>query len=546
MDGITDHPAALLVAGAAFLLLCGLVAWQRLRCLKRARRDRELLRELAAGRDLLAAVFEATSDAILVLDEDFRVVSANRTAAARFGCEVDAFIGREILTLTDPAIVESRRGRYRQALETGRPVAFRDVRVGRTLENVLHPLPPDAGGARRLAVYARDVTRELASRQMLAESRDRLAKILRLTPVGIAIATYPDSRYLEVNEAFLAGTGYSRQQVLSRTPEELGFSVAPADRARIEEALAGEGLIQNIELDYRRQDGGSGTVLFSGITLEAYGQPCMLSVIVDITDRKAMEHALLLAKDEAEAASQTQLRFLSVMSHEVRTPMNTILGMVDLLRDSGISPRQEEFLAALEQAGEGLLALLSDILDVSRIQSGRLRLARKAYDPRVLAREALAAFAGRAATKGLRLSFVEAPDAPQAAVGDPARIRQILDNLLDNAVKFTREGVIRLDIGREQDAANTPRLCFAVTDTGVGIPPEKQARIFEPFAQADGAATSRPFGGTGLGLTVSAMLARSMGGRLRLASRPGEGSVFTVTLPLALPDTTREDATVPL
>ena len=538
-----DHPAALVVAGVVFLVLCGLVTWQRLRCLKRTRRDRELLRELTTGRDLLEAVFEATSDAILVLDENFRVVSANRTAAARFGCDMDAFIGCEILTLTDPAIMESRRDRYRLALETGRPIAFRDVRDGRSLENVLHPLPPGPGGERRLAVYARDVTRELASRQMLAESRDRLAKILRLTPVGIAIATSPDNRYLEVNETFLAGTGYTRQDVIGRTPEELGFSIVPADRARIENALASEGLIQNIELEYRLRGGDKGTVLFSAITLEAYGQPCMLSVIVDITVRKAMEQALLLAKDEAEAASQTQLRFLSVMSHEVRTPMNTILGMVDLLRDSGLTSRQEEFLAALEQAGEGLLALLSDILDVSRIQSGRLRLAREPFQPCALAREALAAHAARAEAKGLALSLVEAQDAPQEAVGDPARIRQILDNLLDNAVKFTRVGAVRLNVGLERDAAKVVRLVFAVTDTGIGIPPEKQERIFEPFAQADGAATSRPFGGTGLGLTLSAMLARSMGGRLRLASRPGKGSVFTVTLPLALPDAAQEEAT---
>ncbi len=510
--------------------------WRRSRRLAaETLRRREAQRELAAKRDLLEAVFEATSDAILVLDEDFRVVSANRTAAARFGCAMDDFVGRDILALTDPAIVDSRRERYRQALDAGRPVAFSDVREGRALDNILSPLPPGPDGGRRLAVYARDVTRELASRQMLAESRDRLAKILRLTPAAIAIASLPENRYLEVNEAFLAGMDFTRQEVIGRTPEELGFSIAPGDRDRIFDTVGREGLIQNLELDYRSKQGRRGTALYSGIPLEAYGQTCLLSVAVDITDRKAMEQALVLAKEAAEAASQTQLRFLSLMSHEVRTPMNTILGMVDLLRDSGLSHRQEEFLAALEQAGEGLMALLNDILDVSRIRSGRLKLSREAYDPRELARQALASQADRAAAKGLALAFSPAPDAPATAVGDTARVRQALDNLLDNAVKFTGAGEVRLTVGPGRDPAEAGRLVFAVADTGIGIPPEKHARIFEPFAQVDGS-TTRPYRGTGLGLTLCALLAAGMGGRLHLASKPGEGSVFTLILPAILPD----------
>ncbi|WP_428562957.1 MAG: PAS domain-containing sensor histidine kinase [Solidesulfovibrio sp. DCME] len=521
-----SHPLSDLFAAIGLLALLALVAWRWRRSAAAVARARAVRHELAAERDLLEAVFAATSDAILVLDEDFRVLAVNETAADRFGRPVPDMIGCDILALTDPAIVASRRERYRQALDTGKSLRFGDVRDGRALDNTVSPLPAGPAGKKRLAVYARDVSHEVAARRAVEESRDRLEKLLRLVPAVIAVTTLPEGRFLDVNETFSTITGYARDDVIGRNIEELGIWLDPESNARIDRAIEAQGLVRNMEIEVRFKDGRPATGLFSGIPLEAYGQPCLLSVMMDITGRKAMEHDLRLAKEAAEAASQTQSRFLSLVSHEIRTPLNTILGMVDLLRDSGLAPGQEVLVRAQEEAGEHLLRLFSDILDVTRIQSGRLALAREPYDPCELAHRLGREYAPRARAKGLDLTVDTAPDAPRQALGDPARVGQVLGNLLDNAVKFTPAGTVRLTVGQAVGQAH-----YAVADTGIGIPEQARAHLFEPFTQLD-ASTTRAFGGTGLGLALCALLCRRMGGQIRLESAPGAGSTFHVTLPL--------------
>ncbi len=461
-------------------------------------------------------------------------MAANGTAAGRFGREVTDFVGRPILDLTDPEVRDSRRLHYQRALDGGVTIAFRDIRAGRVYDNILCPLPPVAGSGPRLAIYARDITEELAAQDVVHEGRERLAKILRLTPAVIAISTQAEGRLLEVNEAFCDLTGLSRQDSIGRTYDELGLFIDKHDNARIADTLAREGVVRNMEVTVRHRGGRGGTGLLSCIPLTAYGQPCVLSVMMDITGRKTMEQALRLAKDEAETASQTQVRFLATVSHEIRTPMNTILGMVDMLRESGLSPGQERFLAALEQAGEGLLGLFSDILDVARAHSGQLHLSRETYAPRALARQAVDAQRGRAASKGLSLSLALTQDAPETALGDPSRVAQVLGNLLDNAITFTPAGSVCLAVARHAETGRQERLVFSVTDTGIGIPPEQHRAIFEPFTRGEDA-TVRANAGLGLGLALSAMLARSMGGRLSCTSQPGQGSMFCLILPLHPP-----------
>ncbi|MEL7639062.1 MAG: ATP-binding protein [Solidesulfovibrio sp.] len=523
---LASHPVSDLLAGLLLVVALAVVLWRSRRITAEIARTRAARRELAAEHDLLETVFAATSDAILVLDEDHRVLAVNETAARRFGRSVPGMLGCDILAMTDPAIVDARRERYRQALATGQPMRFTDVRDGRTLDNVLSPLPAGPTGKKRLAVYARDVSHEAEARRAIEESRDRLEKLLRLTPAVIAVTTLPDGRFLDINATFSSLTGYSRDDVLGRTAEELGIWIDFEASARIVRAIEAEGLVRNMEIEVRFKDGRTATGLFSGIPVEGYGEPCLLSVMMDITGRKAMERALRLAKEEAEAASQTQNRFLSLVSHEVRTPLNTILGMVDLLRDSGLTPGQEALLRAQEEAGENLLRLFSDILDVSRVHSGHLAFCREAYDPRELAHRLGREYADRAGAKGLALTVDVAPDAPRKALGDPDRVGQVLGNLLDNAVKFTPAGTVRLTV-----ALGGGQLRYTVADTGIGIPEEARARVFEPFTQLD-ASTTRPFGGTGLGLTLCALLTRSMGGRIWLDSAPGAGSAFHVALPL--------------
>jgi|GEM_PF-2527025 len=523
-------PVAVFVACAALaaLFLSGL--WWRRRLGAEIARRRATEADLSSHRELLEAVFNATGDAILVLDDTFHVVMVNNTGAKRFCLDTEAMLGRGILELTDAPVAASRRERYREALETGSPVHFSDIRAGRIYESTIYPIPAPPGGRPRLAIYGRDVTDQRTAQAALRESQERLAKIFRISPVALAISTLSGGRYVEVNEAFAAITGYSAEEALGRTSQELGLWSGLGDRDRIYRTIERDGIIRNMEIELRLRDGRQATGLLSCTPIEAYGQPCLLTVVVDITGRKAMEEALRLAKESAEAANQAKSRFLSTMSHEIRTPMNTILGMVDVLRDTPLSPRQHEFLRTLELAGEALMALLADILELSKIESGILELARTPYDPAGLARQCADMLAPQAAARDLRLTCRIAPDCPRQAWGDPGRLRQILINLLGNAIKFTPAGEVCLELAGGVSSLGRDELVVSVSDTGIGIPADKQRAIFQAFTQLD-SSTTRAYGGTGLGLAISTLLAEGLGGRLWVESCPGRGSTFSLALP---------------
>jgi signal transduction histidine kinase/CheY-like chemotaxis protein/HPt (histidine-containing phosphotransfer) domain-containing protein len=253
----------------------------------------------------------------------------------------------------------------------------------------------------------------------------------------------------------------------------------------------------------------------------------------DVTEGKRVEMELKQAKAAAESASRTKSDFLASMSHEIRTPMNAIMGIADLLAKTALSPEQDKYVQIFRRAGDNLLNLINDILDLSKVEASQLELEQTGFSLNELLEKVTEVVAVRAHEKGLALVCEIAPDVPTDLVGDPTRLRQVLLNLLGNAIKFTESGEVSLRVTLDADSSVPTALRFKVSDTGIGIPGEKLGRVFERFTQAD-SSTTRRFGGSGLGLTISKRLVELMGGRIWAESGVGEGSVFSFAVPFEI------------
>ena len=332
-----------------------------------------------------------------------------------------------------------------------------------------------------------------------------------------------EGRFTQVSRACEAMWGYRPENLLGRPYLEW---VHPDDREKtlaIAAAIMGGRAEKEFENRYLRPDGSAVPVLWTAQWSEQ--QQIMFCVARDMTARKQVESELLRAKEAAEAASRSKSEFLANMSHEIRTPMNGIIGMTELVLDTPLDRSQREYLGMARTSATTLLGLINDILDFSKIEAGKLELEAIAFNLRDCIGTMLKPLGIRADQKGLELTADIAADVPYQVIGDPMRLRQILINLTDNAIKFTRQGDVMLRVAVESTSEEEHCLHFSVTDTGIGIPAEKQALIFEAFAQADGT-TTRTYGGTGLGLAIASRLVEQMRGRIWVESIPGDGTTF--------------------
>jgi PAS domain S-box-containing protein len=382
--------------------------------------------------------------------------------------------------------------------------------------------------AGELVVFQDAMARLQDSSDLLKESELRMRTILGTSPLALAISRISDNVLLYVNPRWAELYQVTEDAAIGRDASE--FYGDRADRLRVVELVRDNGYLADFESRMRREDGQEFWALVSAAAIDMDGEPAICVSTTDITKRKEGEAALAEAKRIAEEASQAKSLFLATMSHEIRTPMNGVLTMAQLLEEMNLPPEQKEMARVIRDSASTLLTIINDILDFSRIESGRLTLETVEINPTELVEGVAELLSPRTLEKGIGLITYVDPGLPERLRGDPVRLRQIITNLAGNAIKFTEKGCVRISVEAVDNRARPLMLRFAVADTGIGLDAEQQARLFEPFTQAD-ATIARRYGGTGLGLSICRRLVAMMGGDIGVESHVGEGSTFWFSVP---------------
>ncbi|HLX37704.1 MAG TPA: response regulator, partial [Candidatus Binataceae bacterium] len=379
------------------------------------------------------------------------------------------------------------------------------------------------------------VERELREVQIRREGRNveaRYRKLFESVPVGV-FSIHPDGEIIEANPAFVQMLGFDSLEHL-KLVNLRSLWTTPAEFARRNELIAREGVIQNFESQRSRPDG---TVIWCSESLRAEydtrgGVTRFEGVAVDITERKRAQQELTKARDAALETARLKSEFLANMSHEIRTPLNGIIGVCELLRATELNADQNEFAELIAHSADHLLAIVNDILDFSKLSAGKLVFEQIDFELAPVVESVANLLGERAAQKKLEIVLDLDPELPGFVVGDPYRLRQVLTNLIGNALKFTDHGEVVVSLTLINASRDMVAVQFKIADTGIGISAESQRGLFQPFFQADGS-TTRKYGGTGLGLAISQQLVERMGGRLELESAPDKGSCFFFTAAFA-------------
>ncbi|MBZ5552022.1 MAG: PAS domain S-box protein [Acidobacteriia bacterium] len=380
--------------------------------------------------------------------------------------------------------------------------------------------------------FMSDVTERKRMEDALRESEEKFRNIIENMQDYVLVASVSGAITL-ANPSAVKMLGYESEQELLGKDLGQAAGAVPRERERLARALGNSGFVRNYRMRFKRKD-GSDILVEENIRLVrgTDGNPAAIEAIGrDMTERIRAEEELRVAKEAAEAATRARSQFLANMSHEIRTPMNGVIGMTNLLLDTELTLQQREYAETLRTCGESMLALINDILDFSKIDARKLTFEILDLDLNEVVEDTLTLVGKAARTKKLQLAGIVVPDVPTQLRGDPGRLRQILTNLVSNAVKFTEQGKVTVRVANEAETPTHVTLRIEVEDTGIGIAPETQARLFKAFSQAD-SSTTRKYGGTGLGLAVSKQLVEMMEGQIGVKSSVGEGSTFWFTVRL--------------
>ncbi|MDB4512275.1 ATP-binding protein [Arenicella sp.] len=355
------------------------------------------------------------------------------------------------------------------------------------------------------------------------------------------ILIFDDSgQFAGINPAGCQMFGASEDQLISMSPNQLSPEYQPSGELSIPKALRYvsnclAGTVQHFDWRYIRVDGSEFDAEVILTAVKFSGMDALFAIVRDVTAKKAAERLerqnlkLELAKSDAEEAARLKMNFLANMSHEIRTPMNGIFGMVNLVLDTQMSSEQKDYIETIQSSTESLLTILNDVLEYSKLSSSQVVLESRSFNPRSLVTDVIRTFLVSASEKGLQLNYLVYPDVPESLIGDDHRIRQVLVNLVSNAIKFTSNGSVRLRVLYDNKGVNQHLIRFRIEDTGIGMDEQTLAGLFQPFMQAD-ASITRKYGGTGLGLAICHDLVTAMGGEIIVESEVGKGSVFCLDL----------------
>ena len=390
---------------------------------------------------------------------------------------------------------------------------------------------PSSGRNEFLGTYgvARDITQRKEAVDAMQESEKRFRELAELLP-EILLEINLQGYLVFFNQKALNSTGHTAQRLQEEFKAEQLF--IPADRTRFSEACLATARNEpryNQEFTIQRVDNRQFPVVMRSTPISKGGRVVSIRVLlINITEIKKAREILRRSTEKAETANRTKSEFLANMSHEIRTPLNGIIGVCDLFSRSRLDRKQREYIHIIQSSGKSLLGLINDILDFSKIEAGRLELEEIPFDLRSVVEEVTDLFLERMAKKHIEMVVNVSDDMPERLTGDPLRLRQVLTNLMSNAVKFTETGEIRLIVKSNDAPKGNVGVLFEVMDTGIGIHPTAQSKLFDVFTQADGS-TTRKYGGTGLGLTISKRIVEMMGGRIWLESKPSMGTRFFFT-----------------
>ena len=527
----------ILLVGLPLSIVMGLLSFMQLRSRQQSLIIAEQVERQLAAQQRLFLLVQQTPLAVIEWDDRLRVIAWNRAAEEIFGYAADEAIGAHASFIVPESAVPDLSAvlaSHRQSTGSTRRVGRNLTKDGAIIdcEWFTTGLVDQQGTVVGIVSLVQDISEQKQAEQELRRA-STYARSLIEASLDPLVTIAPDGTISDVNRASTLATGSSREEMIGT---DFSSYFTDPDRARAGYLqVFDKGAVRDYPLEIRHRDGRITPVLYNATVFrdEAGNVAGVFAAARDITEIKQYERQLEDARDTAEAANRAKSEFLANMSHEIRTPLNGVMGMIQLLEYTALTEIQRNYLDVMRSSSESLLSLINDVLDLSRIEAGRIELEMRDFSLRGSVSDVITTQISLIHRKGLGIETDIPAAVPDNLSGDQLRLKQILLNLLGNAIKFTNKGGIRIAVTVSERHSDTALLTIAVTDTGIGIGPEALRKIFEPFVQAD-SSTTRQYGGSGLGLSICTRLAELMGGRIWAESREGAGSTFFVQIPFTV------------